>query len=158
MSDIIGYLSVSDLLHLAWSSLGPSMLLQMALFPSFLWLSNIPLYICTTSSLSFPLSWIGCFHVLAIVKSAAVNIGVHVSFQSMVFSGYVPRSGIAGSYGSCIFSFWRNRHTLPLRGCTHPSSCFLVIFSRTSAGVVIRVGSWGRGTGLWDFTRPSPSL
>ena len=29
----------------------------------------------------------GCFHVLAIVNSAAVNIGVHVSFRSMVFSG-----------------------------------------------------------------------
>ena len=33
-------------------SLGPSMLLQMALFRSFLWLRDIPLYICTTSSLS----------------------------------------------------------------------------------------------------------
>ena len=41
-----------------------------------------------------------CFHVLAIVNSAAVNIGVHVSFQTMFFSRYVPRSGIAGSYGS----------------------------------------------------------
>ena len=38
-------LSLSDLLHSAWQSLGLSMLLQMALFRSFLWLSNIPLYI-----------------------------------------------------------------------------------------------------------------
>ena len=45
-----------------------------------------------------------CFHVLAIVNSAAMNIGVHVSFQIMVFSGYVPRSGPAGSYGGSIFS------------------------------------------------------
>ena len=52
ISDIIWYLSLSNLLHLVWSSLGPSMLLQMALFHSFLWLSHIPLYICTTSSLS----------------------------------------------------------------------------------------------------------
>ena len=37
---------------------------------------------------------LGCFHVLAIVNSAAVNIGVHVSFQIMVFSGYMPRRGI----------------------------------------------------------------
>ena len=50
---------------------------------------------------------LGCFHVLAIVNLAAVNIGVHVSFQIMVFSGYMPRSGIAGSYGSCIFSFFK---------------------------------------------------
>ena len=43
---------------------------------------------------------LGCFHVLAIVNSAAVNIGVHVFFQTMFFSGYMPRSGIVGSYGS----------------------------------------------------------
>ena len=48
---------------------------------------------------------LGCFHVLAIVNSAVVNIGEHVSFWIMVFSGYMPRSGIAGSYGSSIFSF-----------------------------------------------------
>ena len=39
------------------------------------------------------------------VNSAAVNIKVHISFQIMVLSGYRPRSGIAGSYGSSIFSF-----------------------------------------------------
>ena len=47
-----------------------------------------------------------CFHVLAIVNSAAMNIGVHVSFWIMVFSGYMPRNRIAGSYGSTIFSFF----------------------------------------------------
>ena len=38
---------------------------------------------------------LGCFHVLAIVNSAAMNIGVHVSFLVLVSSGYMPRSGIA---------------------------------------------------------------
>ena len=46
-----------------------------------------------------------CSHVLAIVNSAAMNIGVHVSFWTMFFSGYMPRSRIAGSYGSSIFAF-----------------------------------------------------
>ena len=45
---------------------------------------------------------LGCFHVLAIVNSAAVNIGVPVSFSILVSSGYMPRSGDAGSYGGFI--------------------------------------------------------
>ena len=42
---------------------------------------------------------LGCFHVLALINSVAVNIGIHVSFWVMVFSGYMPSSRIAGSYG-----------------------------------------------------------
>ena len=38
------------------------------------------------------------------VSSVAKNIGVHVSFRIIFFYGYMPRSGIAGSYGSSIFS------------------------------------------------------
>ena len=41
-----------------------------------------------------------CFHVLAIVNNAAMSTGVHVSFSTLVSSGYMPRSGIAGLYGS----------------------------------------------------------
>ena len=77
-------------------------------FRSFLWLSNIPLYICITSSSISVNEYLVCFHDLAIVNSAAVNIGVHVDFSVMVFSGYMPNSVIAGSYGNSIFSFLRN--------------------------------------------------
>ena len=48
---------------------------------------------------------LGCFHVLAIVNSAALNNGIHVSFSILVSSGYMPRSEIAGSYGDFIPSF-----------------------------------------------------
>ena len=48
---------------------------------------------------------LGCFRVLAIVSSAAVNVGVHVSFSILVSSGYMPKSEIAGSYGGFIPSF-----------------------------------------------------
>ena len=48
---------------------------------------------------------LGCFPVLALINSTAVNIGVQVSFRITVVSGYMPMSGIAGSYGSSIFSF-----------------------------------------------------
>ena len=50
---------------------------------------------------------LGCFHVLAIICSAAINIGIHMSFSILVSSGYMPRSGIAGSYGDFIPSFLR---------------------------------------------------
>ena len=48
---------------------------------------------------------LGCFHVLPIVNGAAVNNGIHVSFSTLVSSGYMPRSGIARSYGGFIPNF-----------------------------------------------------
>ena len=48
---------------------------------------------------------LGCFHVLATVNSAAVNNGIHLSFAILISSGYMPRSGIAGSYGGFIPAF-----------------------------------------------------
>ena len=50
---------------------------------------------------------LGCYRALTIVNSAAVNIGVHIyllKLEYLFFSGYMPRSGIADSYGNSIFS------------------------------------------------------
>ena len=56
---------------------------------------------------------LGCFHVLAVVNSAAVNSETHVSFSLLVSSGCMPRSGIAGSYGGFIPSFKESLYCLP---------------------------------------------
>ena len=45
---------------------------------------------------------LGCFCVLPVVDSAAMNSGIHVSISVLVSSGFMPRSGIAGSYGSFL--------------------------------------------------------
>ena len=96
---IIQYMVIYDWLL----SLGPCVLQHVAVLNFFLLLGNIPLHIHTQSSLSIHLSMDTCFRVLVIVNSITMNIGVHVSFQIIVFSRYMPRTGIAGSYGRDFF-------------------------------------------------------
>jgi len=87
---------------------------------------------------------LGCYYILAIVKSAVVNNGIHVSFSIFVSSECMPRSGIAASYGGFIPSFLRTLCTVFHSGCInlHPTNSarafpFLHTFSRRCVDFLI---------------------
>ena len=67
---------------------------------------------------------LGCFHTLALVTSASVNMGGQMALwdAGIIFFREIPRSVMAGSYSSSIFNFLRSPHAVFLSDCIHVQS------------------------------------
>lgn len=91
---------------------------------------------------------LGCFHHLAIVNNAVVNIGLWISLGVSSFNSFewIPKRRIAGLHSNSIFNYLKSHHTI----FTTPAP-FYVPFSRTQRFRFLHILAWE----FWMSLRPT---
>ena len=104
--------------------------------------------------------YLGCFHVLAILNSATMNIWVHISFWIIVFSRYMPGVGLLDHMATLFLVFWGTSILFFHSGCTnlHSPGKFLIAYVACICGsnpILFLLDSAAQDTRFIQLTSPN---